>query len=213
MDALIQRAQRGEHAAIEELLKAYAPDITRIAHRFLGPNPDLEDVVQEALFQVARSVRSFEGHSKFSTWLYRVVANVTRMHLRHKASRPVLELSEPTLLAHRAVVTRTPEHQSQQADDARRLYRHLDALSEKKRTVLVLHDLDGVSAQEIAGIVDAPLLTVRTRLFYARKELYASLARDPELTHLELGDDAHEPRDRPRASVQSQRDHRQRSYR
>jgi RNA polymerase sigma-70 factor (ECF subfamily) len=64
------------------------------------------------------------------------------------------------------------------------LYRHLSALSDKKRTVLVLHDLAGLSAAEIAEIVEAPVLTVRTRLFYARKELYALLASDPALSEL-----------------------------
>ncbi len=193
MDALIRKAKDGDQIAVEALLRRYAPDVTRIAQRFVGPSADLEDVVQEALFQVARSVRGFEGHSKFSTWLYRVVANVSRMHLRHKASRPMLELAEPSQIARSAGTTRNPEQWSQRADDVRALYRSLDALSEKKRTVLVLHDLEGVAAEEIARIVDAPLLTVRTRLFYARKELYAALAGNPELAHLDLGSPTFKP--------------------
>ncbi|HEX2678047.1 MAG TPA: sigma factor-like helix-turn-helix DNA-binding protein, partial [Polyangiales bacterium] len=66
----------------------------------------------------------------------------------------------------------------------RALYQHLDRLSDKKRTVLVLHDLEGVSPAEIAKIVEAPVLTVRTRLFYARRELYASLGADPALAEV-----------------------------
>jgi len=185
MDALIRRAKEGDAQALESVLKRYTPDVTRIAHRMLGPSADLEDVVQEALFQVARSLHSFEGTAKFSTWLYRVVSNVARMHLRSKASRPLLDLAEPVQLARRADSAATPEQQAQQSEDVRALYRCLDRLSEKKRTVLVLHDLEGVLAAEIARIVDVPLLTVRTRLFYARKELYAALARDPELAHLD----------------------------
>ena len=61
------------------------------------------------------------------------------------------------------------------------LYRLVDRLSEKKRTVLVLHDFEGLPAKEIAEIVEAPVLTVRTRLFYARKELYAALTEEPSL--------------------------------
>lgn len=185
MDALIQRAKDGDARALEEVLRRYAPDVARIAHRMLGPSGDLDDVVQEALFQIARSLHGFQGHSKFSTWLYRVVSNVARMHLRAKASRPQLDLEEPTQLARSAASGGTPEQQAERSDDVRALYRCLDGLSEKKRTVLVLHDLEGVPAAEIARIVEVPLLTVRTRLFYARKELYAALARDPELAHLD----------------------------
>jgi RNA polymerase sigma-70 factor (ECF subfamily) len=185
MDALIQRAKDGDARALEEVLRRYAPDVARIAHRMLGPSGDLDDVVQEALFQVARSLHGFQGHSKFSTWLYRVVSNVARMHLRAKASRPVLDFAEPNQLARSAASDATPEAEAERSDDVRALYRCLDGLSEKKRTVLVLHDLEGVPAAEIARIVEVPLLTVRTRLFYARKELYAALARDPELAHLD----------------------------
>jgi RNA polymerase sigma-70 factor (ECF subfamily) len=185
MDALIQRAKDGDARALEAVLKHYSPDVARIAHRMLGPIADLDDVVQEALFQVARSLPSFQGHSKFSTWLYRVVANVARMYLRAKASRPLLDFAEPVQLARSAVSEVSPEREAERSDDVRALYRCLDALSEKKRTVLVLHDIEGMPALEIARIVEVPLLTVRTRLFYARKELYAALARDPDLAHLD----------------------------
>jgi RNA polymerase sigma-70 factor (ECF subfamily) len=185
MDALIRRAQAGDASALEALLKQNAPDVTRIAHRLLGPSADLEDVVQEALFQVARSLPRFEQRSKLSTWLYRVVANVVRMHVRHKAARPALELTEPSQIDQRVAASATPEQHAQQNDDVRALYRSLDALSDKKRSVIVLHDLEGLPAQEIAEVLEIPLLTVRTRLFYARKELYAALAAEPELSHLD----------------------------
>jgi len=150
----------------------------------LGPSPDLEDVVQEALVQLFRSLPSYQGQSKFTTWLYRVVANVARMHLRKQRSRPVLRS------ATQEAIDRAPSSRSQPDDEAQRnqtlrdLYVHLDLLSDKKRTVLVLHDFEGLDAAEIARIVDAPVLTVRTRLFYARKQLYAALAKDPSLREL-----------------------------
>ena len=64
------------------------------------------------------------------------------------------------------------------------LYALLEKLSEKKRMVLVLHDFQGMSAKEVAELVEAPVLTVRTRLFYARRELYAAIAADPKLSQL-----------------------------
>jgi RNA polymerase sigma-70 factor (ECF subfamily) len=82
IDPLIRRAQRGEPRALREVLERHREDVARVAFRVLGPSADLEDVVQEALVQIYRSLPSYAGHSKFTTWLYRVVTNVARMHLR-----------------------------------------------------------------------------------------------------------------------------------
>jgi RNA polymerase sigma-70 factor (ECF subfamily) len=181
-DPLIRRAQTGEPRAVRELFERHRGDVARIAFRVIGPSPDLEDVVQESFVQMFRSLASYRGDSKFSTWLYRVVTNVARMHVRHERSRPALT-SE-----HMPVIDRMPSADGARPDAAaernervRALYAQLDALSDKKRIVLALHDLAGVSATEIADIVGAPVLTVRTRLFYARKDLYAALANDPTL--------------------------------
>jgi RNA polymerase sigma-70 factor, ECF subfamily len=184
-DPLVRRAQRGEPLALRELLTRYRDDVARVAFRALGPNPDLEDVVQEALVQIYRSLPSYQGQSKFSTWLYRVVTNVARMHLRRQRSRPQLtSASNDALERQPAAAGERPDADAERSERLRLLYAHLSALSDKKRTVLVLHDFAGVPAAEIAAIVDAPVLTVRTRLFYARKELYAALARDPTLGEL-----------------------------
>jgi RNA polymerase sigma-70 factor (ECF subfamily) len=106
------------------------------------------------------------------------------MHLRREGVRPRLRSA-------RAKVPEAPTTEHDRPDSGvernrrlRALYGHLAALSEKKRTVLVLHDFEGLPASEIATIVEAPVMTVRTRLFYARKELYAALARDPTLAEL-----------------------------
>src|SRR5262245_54009121 len=90
IDPLISRAQRGEPQALRELFRRYRSDVTRIAFRVLGPSADLEDVVQEAFVQLFRSLGSYEGNAKFSTWLYRVVTNVARMHVRKEQVRPRL---------------------------------------------------------------------------------------------------------------------------
>jgi RNA polymerase sigma-70 factor, ECF subfamily len=184
LDPLIAAAQRGEPRALRGLFERYRNDVLRIAFRVLGPSPDVEDVAQEAFVQIYRSLPSYRGSAKFSTWLYRVVTNVARMHLRHERSRPRLGGAPDGLLEARPDGGQQPDEAVARNARLRALYRHLDALSEKKRTVLVLHDLDGVAAAEVAQIVEAPVLTVRTRLFYARKELYAALANDPELSEL-----------------------------
>lgn len=159
----------------------------------LGRSTDLEDIVQEVFLQVHRSIRDFRHGARFSTWLYRVTVNVVLMHRRAAKSRPAF--------------SETPEHVSaidqrgfadEQLERRRRVeafHRLLDRLSEKKRAVFVLHELEGLAPGEIAKIVGSPVLTVRTRLFYARRELLALLAEEPSLSNLiaELGDEAPEP--------------------
>lgn len=184
LDPLIAAAQRGEAPAMRALFERYRQDVLRITFRVLGPSADLEDVAQEAFVQIFRSLPNYRGDAKFTTWLYRVVTNVARMHVRHERSRPRLGGAPEGLLEARPDHAQGPDEEAARNARLRVLYRHLDGLSEKKRTVLVLHDLAGVAAAEVAHIVEAPVLTVRTRLFYARKELYAALAADPELSDL-----------------------------
>lgn len=197
LDPLISRAQRGEPQALRELFQRYRGDVTRIAFRVLGPSADLEDVVQEAFVQVYRSLGSYQGAAKFSTWLYRLVTNVARMHTRRERSRPRLDGSRADALEAQSSPEPRPDAGAERSERLRALYSHLERLSERKRTVLVLHDFEGLPASEIAEIVQAPVLTVRTRLFYARKQLYASLAADPSLAELGrelLGGDVGAPR-------------------
>lgn len=180
-DPLIQRAQQGEEAAFSELFKRHRGDVSRLVHRVIGPSPDVEDVVQDVFVHVYRSLPRFRGDAKFSTWLYRLTVNVARMHLRRGRSRPRFADVPVPEGPRDQQPAETPDRAAERAERVRALYRLLDELSEKKRAVLVLHDFEGIPAKEIGEIVEAPVLTVRTRLFYARKELYAAIARDPSL--------------------------------
>lgn len=180
--ALIARAQEGDTAAFRQIFVRHRDTVSRIVYRMIGPSPDVEDVVQDVFLNVYRSLPSFRGDSKFSTWLYRLATNVTRMHLRRGRSRPKFSDVEVPEAPRDHEPQLLPDQQVEQADRVRALYRLLEGLSEKKREVLVLHDLEGVPAKEIAETLEIPVLTVRTRLFYARKELYAALADDPSLS-------------------------------
>lgn len=179
--ALIARAQGGDTAAFREIFARHRGDVSRVVYRMLGPSPDVDDVVQEVFLNVYRSLPSFRGDSKFSTWLYRLATNVTRMHLRRGRSRPRFADVEVPEAPRDSTPPDSPELSIERAERVRALYRLLDGLSEKKREVLVLHDLEGVPAKDIAEVAGIPVLTVRTRLFYARKELYAALAAEPSL--------------------------------
>jgi len=180
--ALIDCCRTGDKQAFRALFIQHRDHVARVVYRMLGPSADLEDLIQEVFVQVFRSLKDFKAESKFSTWLHRVTVNVVLMHRRHAKSRPVfdvLPLLDPA------------DNQRPKADEefARQeriaaFYRLLNRLSEKKRTVFILHEIEGLSPTEIANTVNAPALTVRTRLFYARRELALLLKEEPYLAHL-----------------------------
>jgi RNA polymerase sigma-70 factor, ECF subfamily len=182
VDEVVRRAQRGDRAAFSELFRRHRGDVSRLVFRMIGPSPDAEDVVQEVFLQVHRSLVEFRGQAKFTTWLHRVTVNVVLMVRRAARSRPVFA-GEPVaeqepdrgLMPDEGVARRL------RIDAFRRL---LDRLPEKKRTVFILHEIEGMSPAEISEMVDAPVLTVRTRLFYARRELAEMMKEEPTLAQL-----------------------------
>jgi RNA polymerase sigma-70 factor (ECF subfamily) len=176
---LVELCQRGDTAAFQELFRRHRADVARLVHRMLGPSAELEDVVQEVFLQVHRSIRDFKGNSLFSTWLYRVTVNVVLMHRRAARSRPVFTDAAASLSP--ADARPLPDEQVARLARIRAFYRVLDRLSPKKRAVFVLHELEGLPPSEIARVVEAPVLTVRTRLFYARRELAQLLRDEPAL--------------------------------
>lgn len=179
---LVHRAQGGDRAAFAELFRRHRGDVGRLVFRMVGHSPDAEDIVQEVFLQVHKSLGEFRGQAKFTTWLHRVTVNVVLMMRRAAKSRPVFA-GEPATDCE-------PDRRLLPDEDAARLQRLvafrrlLARLAEKKRTVFVLHELEGLSPSEIASIVDAPVLTVRTRLFYARRELAEMMKEEPTLAQL-----------------------------
>jgi len=181
---LVERARGGDRAAFRALFLAHRQATARLLTR-LVPAGEVEDVTQEVFLQVHRSLDAFRGEARFSTWLYRLTMNVARMHLRRQKSRPKLTLvgqDEGGRLEQAA--PETPQREAERNERMRALDRLLGELSEKKREALVLHDFQGVAADEIARILEVPVMTVRTRIFYARRELYAAFAREPALAAL-----------------------------
>jgi RNA polymerase sigma-70 factor (ECF subfamily) len=178
-DELVARCQAGDAQAFSELFRRHRSSVARLVQRLGARQSDQDDLLQEAFVQVHKSLPYFRGQSRFGTWLYRVTVNVVLMYRRSLRSRPPLSETPPW-------TTALSEQPLPDDDMARRrrvaaLYRLLDKLSDKKRTVFVLHELEGLAPAEIGKIVGAPVLTVRTRLFYARRELTALMREEPVL--------------------------------
>ena len=178
-EELVEACQRGDEAAFRELYRAHRAEVHRVVFRLLGPSDELEDVIQDVFLQVHRSIANFRGSSKFSTWLHRVSVNVTLQHLRKKKASQGQQLDERVGERPDDAKCRSPHECAETQDRLNAVYKVLDELSPKKRTVLVMHDMQGMSAQKIAEVVGSPVFTVRTRLFYARREFYRKIVGHP----------------------------------
>lgn len=187
IDPVVARAQRGDRAAFAELFRRHRADVARLVFRILGRPADVEDVVQDVFFQVHKSLGDFRGQSRFGTWLHRVTVNVVLMARRSARSRPVF--AEPPAREPASPHAIAPDEEVARNRRVAAFQRLLERLPEKKRVVFILHELEGMAPAEIATVVDAPVLTVRTRLFYARKELCDLMQAEPSLAGLlpELG--------------------------
>lgn len=182
---LVARWRRGDQAAFADLFKTYRSLVYGVLHHLLPNDPELEDVVQTAFIEVFRSLGSFEGRSKLSSWIARVALHVGYHHLRRRRSRPPdydVERKMPELIDDS--LHADPERTLERKEAIRRVYAILETIAPRKRTVFILNDLQGISQEEAAEIVGANIATVRTRLFYARKDFWKKAARDPVLSKL-----------------------------
>lgn len=185
-DVLVERARMGDRGAFAELFRRHRRDVARLVFRMMGPRCEVDDLVQDVFLQVHRSLAEFRGQARFTTWLHRVTVNVVLMARRSARSRPVF--SGEVVEEREVSPALRPDDDAERRMQAAAFQALIDKLADKKRTVFILHELEGLSPAEIGEIVGAPVLTVRTRLFYARRELEESMREDPRLAHLaELG--------------------------
>jgi RNA polymerase sigma-70 factor (ECF subfamily) len=173
--ALLDGCRRGDAGCWEQLYGLHRATAARALFRILGPCSELEDLVQTVFLRVLAGLDRFEGRSRFSTWLGAISANVAMEHLRKsKKNRVVLDEAAPE----RLVDPRPgPARQAVGRQELDRLQACMGRLTEKKRMVLLLHDVQQIPAEEIAWLLDIPQATVRTRLFHARRELARRMAR------------------------------------
>jgi len=164
-EALASRAAAGDAAALDALLRVIGPEVLRRCGRFLPNRQDAEEAAQDALLQVARRIRTFEGRSRFSTWLYVVVANAARQTYRDLKRRSVEQSLTPV------EDTRTdPRTTSVIAGSRVDLLEALERL-EQVRPKLVYRDICELGYEEIAARLELPLGTVKSRLHQARHEV------------------------------------------
>ena len=181
---LITRCRAHERAAQDELYHRFRRQVAGNLYRVLGDRSDLEDLVQEVFVIAFRGLDRFRGDARLSTWLYRICVNVALGRIRTRKRRPAAiglpdldgAATDPSLTER----PETPERSMQRRQDHERVYAALETLPPKKRIVLYLHEIEGLDLKEIAYLVDSNPVTVRTRLFYARREFYRVLTGTPD---------------------------------
>lgn len=180
---IVQRIIGGETEAFELLVLEYQKNVYNVALRITGNAEDAADMAQEAFIKAFNSISSFKGDSRFSVWLYRIVSNVSVDFLRSKARRPSSSLSieneeGETVELEIADESLSPEKLLEIKLSSQAVRRGLDSLPEDYRQILLLREIQGLSYDEIAQILDIEIGTVKSRIFRARKKLCAYLIKD-----------------------------------
>lgn len=180
--ALVRLAQCGELGAFDELVRRYQERIYSTLYHMTGNHEDANDLAQEAFIKAFRALKSFKGDSSFFTWVYRIAVNKTINFLKQRKNRSQLSLNDldlnaehdPDLMA--LISEKTPRRELNLTELQSRLNEALQKLSETHRLVVTLHDIQGLSHEEIGKIMDCNTGTVRSRLYYARQQLQAQLS-------------------------------------
>jgi RNA polymerase sigma-70 factor (ECF subfamily) len=179
---LVERARHGDLRAYDELIKRYQERIYATVYHMTSNHEDANDLAQEAFVKAYQALKSFKGGSSFYTWLYRIAVNKTINFLKQRKNRQHMSLNDldfnaehdPDLVA--LISDKTPRRDAGLAELQEKLNGALLKLSEHHRMAVVLHDVQGLSHEEIAKIMHCNIGTVRSRLFYARQQLQALLA-------------------------------------
>src|SRR5262245_16847653 len=178
----LDRARNGDLAAYDELVKLYQERIYATVYHMTSNHEDANDLAQEAFIKAFHALKSFKGGSSFYTWVYRIAVNKTINFLKQRKNRSQMSLDDldfnaehdPDFVA--LISDKTPRRDINLAELQEKLNVAMQKLSEPHRLVVTLHDVQGLSHEEIAKIMGCNIGTVRSRLFYARQQLQALLS-------------------------------------
>ncbi len=179
---LVRRARKGELGAYDELVRRYQERIYATVYHMTANHEDANDLAQEAFIKAFQALKTFKGGSSFYTLVYRIAVNKTIKFLKQRRNLAQMSLDDldfnaehdPDLVA--LISDKTPRREVNLIELQEKLNVSMQKLSEPHRLVVVLHDVQGLSHEEIAKIMDCNVGTVRSRLFYARQQLQAYLS-------------------------------------
>ena len=173
--ALVERVQQGDKKAFNLLVSRYQNKVAGLLTRYISRN-DIPDVVQESFIKAYRSIDSFRGESAFYTWLYRIAVNTAKNYLTAQGCRPpnediLVEDAESYDVGGNLRGVDTPENELLSNELRKVVFDTIEGMQEELKTAITLRELEGLSYEEIAEIMDCPVGTVRSRIFRAREIL------------------------------------------
>lgn len=178
---LVERAQSGDKQAFGLLVEKYQRKLGRLLSRMIRDPAEVEDVVQEAFIKAYRALPNFRNESAFYTWLYRIGINTAKNYLvamgRRPRAMPEVEIEDAENFedGDELRTNDTPETELMSKQVAQTVNETVDALPEELRTAITLREIDGLSYEEIATLMNCPIGTVRSRIFRARETIAEKL--------------------------------------
>ena len=173
---LVVRVQKGDKTAFDLLVRKYQHKVAKLVSRYVRDRREVEDVTQEAFIKAYRAIGGFRGESAFYTWLYRIAVNTAKNYLESQSRRPPgsdMEIEGAELIESGAGLRdqATPERQMLTNEIASTVHRVLEHLPPDLRTAITLREIEGMSYEEIAEVMDCPIGTVRSRILRAREAI------------------------------------------
>jgi RNA polymerase sigma-70 factor (ECF subfamily) len=176
-EELVERARAKDFGAFEELLERYEDKVFRLAYRIVRNETDAKEILQETWVSIWRKLDTFKGDSQFGSWVYRIATNAALMRLRAQRRHPEVSTEELPIgyLDNYGQVplpgenwAKRPDEQLQSSELRQHIEAAVDALPDIYRTIFLIRDVEGLSTEETAQILDISIPTVKTRLHRAR---------------------------------------------
>ena len=189
---LVKRAKSGDYQAFDLLVLKYQSRLISTAFKFVKDVQIAEDIVQDSFIKAFNALESFREDSSFYTWIYRITVNTSKNFLVSKKRKSELlnsDLSEEASYEFEPVETYSPEDLLQATQLKKVITETIDQLGEDTRTALTLRELDGLSYEQIADVVNCPVGTVRSRIFRGREvidEAISQYKQDNKTKYLEV---------------------------
>jgi RNA polymerase sigma-70 factor (ECF subfamily) len=167
---LLARVQQGETDAFDALVRRHLPRARIVARRLMQDPDDADDLVQEAFLRALEKIRTFDLNRAFGPWFNRLLVNLG-LDLRRKRAARGTESHDPELLEGGSA----PDRETERSEFSRSLREALQALPDRQRMVVTLYEIDGLTTEEVAGMLNVSQVTVRWHLHHARRALREAL--------------------------------------